>query len=148
MQISFKNLKGKPVILVDGKFLGSIYDMLFSGNDILVFQVQRSTLLGIISNIYVLKEDVESVNNDLLIVLRFALHIERNGLIRSDEVLSKEVIDEHGNLIGIVADILFDSEDFRITGFEVVESIWGYIKNKKIILSPEEIILKENKILS
>lgn len=148
MQVSFKRLKGRAAVLADGKFLGSICNMFFSGDNIFGFQVQRNVIFGISSNIYILTKDIESINNELLIVLRSVLHVEQPYLIKADKILSKEVVDESGNLIGIVDDILFDSESLKITGYEVVESIWSYIKNKKIILSPEEIILKENKILS
>ncbi|ABP67477.2 hypothetical protein Csac_1892 [Caldicellulosiruptor saccharolyticus DSM 8903] len=148
MQVSFKRLKGRTAVLVDGRFLGNICNMFFLDSNIHGFQIQKNAIFRVPSNIYILANDVESVNNELLIVSRSVLYIEQSYLVKADEILSKEVIGEGGNLIGIVDDILFDSESLKITGYEVVESIWSYIKNKKIILSPEEIILKENKILS
>jgi len=148
MQISFKRLKGRTAVLVDGKSLGNICNMFFLDDRIFGFQIQKNMMLGISFNIYILTEDIESINNDLLIVSRTVSHIDQSYLFKADEILSREVIDESGNLVGIVDDIMFDSKSFRLIGYEVVESIWSFIKNRKIILSPEEIILRENKILS
>ncbi|WPX10029.1 PRC-barrel domain-containing protein [Anaerocellum danielii] len=148
MKILFSVLKNKPVLNLDNKVTGKVEDMLITDDKVIGFKVRVKNLFGIPSCVYVLAEDIESVNNQLLIVRSIHTSVASLPFLRAQEIFLKEVIDENGFLIGIVIDIVFDSENFKITEYQVAESIWSYIKNKKIILSPEEIILKENKILS
>ncbi|WAM30636.1 PRC-barrel domain-containing protein [Caldicellulosiruptor naganoensis] len=148
MQISFKDIKDKTAILVDGKNLGIIYDMFFSDEKVEGFQIQKNVIFGICTNIFVLTKDIESINHDLLIATKLVSCINMTSFVKAQEILSNKVITKDGFLMGTVNDILFDSINFKITGYEISPSIWSYIRKRKIILSPEEIILKENKILS
>ncbi|WAM32849.1 PRC-barrel domain-containing protein [Caldicellulosiruptor morganii] len=148
MQISFRNIKDRVAILVNGKNLGTICDMFFSDLKVEGFQIQKNVVFGICTNIFVFAKDIESINQELLIATKIVSHINMASFVKAQEILFKEVITEDGFLMGIVNDILFDSVNFEILGYEISPSIWSYIKNKKIILNPEEIILRENKILS
>lgn len=148
MKISFSILKNKPVLNLDNKITGKVEDMLLRDDKVIGFKVRVKNLFKIPSYAYVPTEDIESVNNQLLIVRSIHTSIDSFPFLRAQEIFLKEVIDENGFLIGIVIDIIFDPENFKILEYQVSESIWSYIKNKKIILSPEEIILRGNKILS
>lgn len=148
MKISFSILKNKPVLNLDNKITGKVEDMLLRDDKVIGFKVRVKNSFKIPSCAYVSTEDIESINNQLLIVRSIHTSIDSFPFLRAQEIFLKEVIDENGFLIGIVIDIVFDSDNFKITEYQVSESIWSYIKNKKIILNPEEIILKENKILS
>ncbi|ADQ04682.1 PRC-barrel domain protein [Caldicellulosiruptor owensensis OL] len=148
MKISFSILKNKPVLNLDNNITGKVEDMLLRDDKVIGFKVRVKNSLKIPSCAYVPTEDIESINNQLMIVRSIHTSIDSLPFLRAQEIFLKEVIDENGFLIGIVIDIVFDSDNFKITEYQVSESIWSYIKNKKIILSPEEIILKENKILS
>ncbi|WAM35083.1 PRC-barrel domain-containing protein [Caldicellulosiruptor acetigenus] len=148
MKISFSVLKNKPVLNLDNKVTGKVEDMLIKDDKVIGFKVRVKNSFGMPSCAYVLEEDIESINNQLLIVRSIHAFIDCLPFLRAQEIFLKEVIDENGFLIGIVIDIIFNAENFKILEYQVAESIWSYIKNKKIILSPEEIILRENKILS
>jgi len=148
MKISFSILKNKPVLNLDNKITGKVEDMLLRDDKVIGFKVRVKNSFKIPSCAYVPTEDIESINSQLMIVRSIHTSIDSLPFLRAQEIFLKEVIDENGFLIGIVIDIVFDSDNFKITEYQVSESIWSYIKNKKIILSPEEIILKENKILS
>lgn len=147
MQISWKKLKGKYAKLSDGHLIGYLNDIYIFDNTIVAFEILKTNLL-FNTKLIARNIEVEAINNDLIIVNDVFDNLRICDGIRGSDIIFKEVVEENGNFLGILNDLVFDSQSFRILKFEIVGSLFSLLKNEKIILDPEEIILKEEKILS
>lgn len=126
------NLKGKKI--------GVVTDLLININEnyITGFVISRINLLKKTS--VVLIEDIISFDNYMI-----AKKLSEGRYISFNEIRGLDVIDNLGNIHGVVEEIIFQAYDFKIKGLVVSRSIIeNFKKGKKIILQQDYIIGDRN----
>ncbi|MCY6959426.1 PRC-barrel domain-containing protein [Clostridium brassicae] len=130
------------VLNTKGKKIGFINDILidFSKGYIEGFSVCCSNLLN--KNMSILKEDIISFNENIIV----AKSVKEEKL-RFFKLKGMEVIDRHGNDMGVMEDIIFDDYSFKIYGLIISRGlINNFIKGKKIFLI-KQLLLGDKDIL-
>lgn len=124
-----------------GKRIGFIKDI--------IIKLEKEEVLGFVIISYnlfkgyshILKEDIISFGEKIIVKKE-----SKGEEVHFNDIKSKHVIDEDGNILGFIEDVFF-SEDFKING--VIIST-GYISNflhgKKIVL-PEDLIISDYNII-
>lgn len=124
-----------------GKRIGFIKDI--------IIKLEKEEVLGFVIISYnlfkgyshILKEDIISFGEKIIVKKE-----SKGEEVHFNDIKSKHVIDEEGNILGFIEDVFF-SEDFKING--VIIST-GYISNflhgKKIVL-PEDLIISGHNII-
>lgn len=131
------------VIDIKGKKIGFIKDVIidFNKGEVKGFVVSPYSLLR--RNISVLKQNIVSFNKAMVIN-----GWSKEKFLLFSNIKNIEVKNRHGDIIGIMEDILFHEFTFKINGI-IVSS--GFIKNfmtGKRVLLINDIILGEESILN
>ncbi len=130
----------KDVIDLSGKMLGFISDIIldFNGKKIDGFIITPNNIFKKTLNV-----NIENVVNFTSVIVVTA--VSRGKCLQFEDIKNMDVVNERGELIGMVEDILFDREKFSIralilsTGF-----INNFIKGKKVLLINDLILGDKN----
>lgn len=142
MLFKSKDFKMMDVFYASGKYIGFINDLLIdcNNNKIIGFAIISSSLFS--KTINVLASSIISYSNSMIIY-----ETNKGNYLRLSNIKNLDVVDRHGNIIGIFEDILFSEEDYKIKA--VVISL-GYLANftrgKKIILI-KDLMIGERDVL-
>ena len=132
----------KKVYNTEGKKLGMIEDIYldFYGNRIVGFEISNYTLLS--------KKNYLDIENIIYSGESFIVsEIEKNKGLRFRDIKSIDIIDVHGNLKGVVEELIIDSKDYSIKGIVMSSGLIDtMIKGKQILLT-SECVLGEDYIL-
>lgn len=123
-----------------GKKLGVITDLIIDMNENSVkgFIVSGMSLLKRIA--IVLIEDIVSFN-EYMIVKKVGTH----KYLKFDNIRGLDVIDDLGNIEGVVEEIIFEIPSFKIKGLLVSRGfLCNFKKGKKIILQEDYVIGDKN----
>lgn len=130
------------VVDIKGKKIGFINDIIvdFSRGEVKGFVISTYKLLQ--KSISVLREDIVSFNRAMVID-----KYTKDNFFTFSKVKNMDIINKHGDIIGMSEDILFHEFTFKINGLIVS---MGFVKNlligKKILLA-NSIIVGEESIL-
>lgn len=139
--------RSKDFILMDtidinGRKIGFVRDVLVNFNKgfVVGFSITPSRMFKRV--ISVLKEDILTFNNNMI--------VKKTGeevLLKLSDLKGMDVLDHKGDILGMVEDIIFDINSFRIKGLVISA---GFIHNllygKKILLI-KDLILGDKNIL-
>lgn len=121
---------------INGRSIGFIKDIIVDFNIGAVLGFSITSYMIFAPSLYILKNDILSFN-DIMIVNS----CNKGSFLHLNDIIYMSIIDLHGNIIGLVEDIIFDEKTFLIYG--VIVST-GYITNflygKKIFLIKDIII--------
>lgn len=127
------NLKGKKI--------GVITDLLINMSENVVkgFVISGISILKRSSTVLV--EDIVSFNEYMIIE-----KLNKNYCYLSfDNLRGLEVVDDSGNIDGIIEEIIFDSSNFKIKGLIISRGILqNFTQGKKVILQQDYIIGDKN----
>jgi len=146
--IYWSKLKQSSVFeATSNKKIGIIKDIIICQNEIIGFIILKKSVIYS-KRIIINKDDIESIDN-----LGVYLNNTNNKILTHEgnvtlgkEYINKEVWNEKGEFLGILNDILIDKQKLIISAFYISFGLFEQ-NNRKIIFAPEEIILKENKII-
>jgi len=138
-------LRSKDFLLMDvqdikGKKIGYIKDLLvdFNGGQVEGFVISTYKLFQ--GDLCVLTEDIISFNKTMI-----ARKCVKDKKFELKHLKSMDVLNRYGNIIGMVEDILFDCNSFKIKGVLVSTGfIRNFVMGKKIILINRLILGEEN----
>ena len=128
------------VMDISGKKIGFIKDILIDFNKgyITGFSISSTRLLK--KDYTVRKENIISFNNNMVIS-----EISEECELKLSDFKGMDVVNNKGDIIGMVEDIIFNNEDFKINGIIVST---GFIRNliygKQIYLIKELILGNKN----
>jgi len=128
------------VLNIKGKKIGYIKDLLvdFNGGQVEGFVISTYKLFQ--GELYVLTEDIISFNNSMIIS-----NCVKDKRFELKHLKSMDVLNRYGSIIGMVEDVLFDWNSFKIKGVLVSTGfIRNFIMGKKIILINNLILGEEN----
>lgn len=130
------------VFSADGKKLGYIKDVIVDMNEKTIkgFDISSNTISNRKS--IVLCEDVVTFSTNMVV----------NGLSFGNylsffDVKNVDVIDINGNVIGIISDLVFDMNNFRINAIIISTGVLKDIFIGKKVLLPKSTVLGENSLL-
>ncbi|KAJ52810.1 uncharacterized protein YrrD [Clostridium tetanomorphum] len=127
---------------IKGKSIGFIKDIIvdFHIGGVLGFSITSYMIFG--PSLYVLKENILSFNESMIVD-----KWNKGNYLQFSDIVYTNVIDLHGNIIGMADDIIFDEKTFLINGIVVSTGyLTNFIHGKKIILI-KDIILGKDSIL-
>lgn len=139
--------RAKDFILMDvknvkGKKLGYIKDVLINlnNNEVVGFALANYSIFN--KELKIFKEDIIAFDQYMIV----------NRTLKKDafpfsKLKTLDVIDVKGNIIGVVEEIVFNKEDFKIKGLILST---GFIKNMRIgkrVVVPKEFIVGDDNIL-
>lgn len=130
------------VIDIGGKKIGFIRDILINFNKgfVLGFNISPSKMFK--KDLNVLKEDVLAFNNNMIVK-----NTSEEEFLKLSDFKSMDVIDIKGNILGLMEDIIFDINNFKIKGLVISTGfIHNLIHGKKVFLI-NDLILGEKNIL-
>jgi len=128
------------VVSVDGKKIGFIRDLLIDFNKGIVMGFLISPYNFFRKNLSVLKEDIIYFNNHMVVK-----KVEKNKYLCLHSFINMDVIDKCGNIFGMVEDINFTYDTFKIKGVIVSSGfIPNLLRGKRIMLINELILGEEN----
>jgi uncharacterized protein YrrD len=139
--------RSKDFVLMDtidinGKRIGFIRDVLINFNKgfVVGFSITPSRIFKKVVN--VAREDILTFNNNMIVK-----KTSEEQLLKLSDFKGMDIIDHKGNVLGMVEDIIFDINNFRIKGLVISAGfIHNLIHGKKILLI-EDLILGEKNIL-
>jgi len=138
-------LRSKDFLLMDvldikGKKIGYIKDLLvdFNGGRVEGFVISTYKLFQ--GDLYVMTEDIIFFNKSMI-----AHNCVKDKRFELKQLRSMDVLNKYGDIIGMVEDILFDWNSFKIKGVLVSTGfIRNFVMGKKIILINRLILGEEN----
>jgi len=120
------------VMNIQGKKIGYIKDLLvdFNKGEVIGFKVSPYRLLG--KEFNVLKENIVYYKSQLVIN-----NIVKDKYLEFSSILNMHVIDKCSNILGLVSEIIFGDDDFKIKGLAVKDyNIFSMFKSRSILLKP------------
>lgn len=134
-----KNFYMKKVFDYKGKKLGVVEDLYidFYNSSVLALKLSKKIFLNKKNSIKV--QNIISIEDDILVKEKDTC----NGLLLSD-ILGLDIINLHGNIIGVIEDIIISKENFELKGIVVSTGILDRLIHGKDILVPKECVLGEN----
>lgn len=124
---------------IKGKSIGFIKDIIVDFNIGAVLGFSITSYMIFAPPLFILKNDILSFN-DIMIVNSCS----KGTFLNFSDIVYMNVIDLHGNIIGLVEDIIFDEETFLIYGVIVSTGyITNFLHGKKIFLVKDIIIGKD-----
>lgn len=138
-----KDFSLMEVIHIKNSRIGFIKDMLLDFNDkkILGFEISCYDFLN--RKLNVMKEDIITFENSMVINNT----CQKNNHLCFKDIKGTDIWDIHGNMMGMLEDIIFEENSFKIYGVILSSGMLNnYLKGKQILLA-EELILGDNCIL-
>lgn len=139
--------RAKDFILMDvkntkGKKLGYIKDILinFNINQVVGFSLANYSFFG--KELKVFKEDIIAFN-EYMIVSRSL----KKEAFSFSKLKTLDVIDVKGNIIGVVEEIIFNKENFKIKGLILSTGFMKSMSIGKRVIIPKEFIVGDDNIL-
>lgn len=137
-----KDFKMMDVFYSSGKYVGFINDLLidFNNKKVVGFKIISSRLLGKDMNVSI--DSLISYSNSMIIC-----KTNRKNHLKLSDIKNLDIVDRHGNIVGVFEDILFDEKDYKIKA--VVISL-GYLTNftrGKKIISISDLMIGEKNVL-
>ena len=128
------------VVSIDGKKIGFIRDLLIDFNKGKVIGFVVSPYKFYHKNVSVLIEDIIYFNKYMVVK-----KVEKNKYLCLHSFVSMDVIDKCRNVYGMVEDITFSCDTFKIKGIIVSSGfITNLLRGKRIMLINELILGEEN----
>lgn len=149
-------LIGLPVLTKDGaERLGQVADVLVSGVDgrvIGILLAGGGSLLG--HRVYPY-EEVAAIGNGAVLVNRAdAVITTRDGarlrqlLARHSELVGKRLLDEGGDDLGVIDDLIFDTESGRVAGYELSGGvIHDILSGKRFLPATAELRIGDDAVI-
>ncbi|MBV4423944.1 PRC-barrel domain-containing protein [Clostridium tyrobutyricum] len=137
-----RNFIFTEVMNLNGKNLGFVGDLIVDFNFKLVkgFDVISNSILKKDINVYV--EDI--VSFDPVII---AIKSKQEDVLKFNDIRNIDIVDNTGNIIGRLEDIVFYKGTFRIRAFIISRGFFYDIAHGKKILPAKDLILGEKNIL-
>lgn len=129
------------VLNIKGEKIGYIKDLLidFNKNQVIGFKINPYKLMK--KDFNVLKEDVVYQKSKLIIK-----NVVKGRFLELSEIMNMHVVDKYSNILGLVSEIIFDSESYEIQGISIRDyNLWSMLKSRRILL-PKDIIIGEEYI--
>lgn len=130
------------VINIQGKKVGYIKDLLvdFNKGEVIGFKINPYRLFG--KDFNVLKENIVYYKSQLVIN-----NIVKEKYLEFSTIMNMHVIDKYSNILGLVSEIVFDDDNFKIKGIAVKDyNIFTMFKKRSILLK-SDLILGDEYIL-
>lgn len=129
------------VLNIKGEKIGYIKDLLidFNKNQVVGFKINPYKLMK--KGFNVLKEDVIYQKSKLIIK-----NVVKGRFLELSEIMNMHVVDKYSNILGLVSEIIFDSESYEIQGISIRDyNLWSMLKSRRVLL-PKDIIIGEEYI--
>lgn len=126
----------------NGKKLGFIKDMIVNYNKgkIEGFQISSSRLFN--RSVYALRGDIVTFK-DSMIVSRVA----RGQFLGFNEIKNLDTVDQCGNMIGMIEDMIFEKNDFNIKAVIVSTGFFNNLFNGKRIIPVKQTMLGDEGLM-
>lgn len=127
------------VMNIDGEKIGYIKDLLvnFDKCEVVGFKINPYKLMK--RGFNVLKEDIIYHKSQLIV-----RDIVKEKYLELSTIMNMHVLDRYSNILGLVTEIVFDAEDYKIKGIAVRDyNLWSMFKNRRIFLLKELIVGEE-----
>lgn len=137
-----KDFSLMEVVHIKNNRIGFIKDLLidFNSKKIMGFEISCYDFFN--KKLNVMKEDIISFENSMVIK-----NTCKNKCLRFNNIRGIDIWDIHGNMLGMLEDIIFEERSFKIYGVILCSGLLNnYFKGKQILLA-EELILGESSIL-
>ncbi|CAM2982559.1 PRC-barrel domain-containing protein [Hathewaya histolytica] len=137
-----RDFYGKNIINEKGKIIGKVVDIIIDINNcnICGFSGKKNGLFS--KEFYVLKKDLIYIGESIV-----TRRLCKKEMFTFNKIKGMEVVNLKGDVIGILEDILFCEEEFKILGLMLCENFFkNYVVGKRIVLL-KDIILGESEVL-
>jgi sporulation protein YlmC with PRC-barrel domain len=124
------------VMNIQGKKIGYIKDLLvdFNKGEVIGFKINPYRLLC--KDFNVLKENIIYYKSQLVIN-----NIVKDKYLEFSTIMNIHVIDKCSNILGLVSEVIFDDDDFKIKGLVVKDyNIFNMFKSRSVLLKSDLII--------
>ena len=151
-----KSIVNLPVIVLErGNQVESIRDVLFSQNKkkVLGFLLDeggwfKGAKILLLKDIHNIGKDAVIIKNEELIMSSTKVPEVQNILEDEFHPFHMEVIDDKGNKIGFIEDILFDKQNGKIESLEITEGVFDDIINGRLkIPVSKEVAFEDKRII-
>ena len=135
-----KDFKMMDVYYASGRYAGFINDILvdLSQNSVVGFSAVCSSFMVKTVNIFF--SDIICYSCNMIIS-----KTSKTDLLKLSSIKNMDITDRDGNMIGVLEDILFDEESFKIKGAVVSSGyIYNFLKGKKVVLINDLLIGDKN----
>jgi uncharacterized protein YrrD len=140
--LKIKDFIFMDVVNVAGKKMGFIKDVLidFNSEEVKGFVMSPYKIYN--KNEYVLKENVISFNTVMIII-----GSSKNNSLEFQRIKNMDIFDREGSIVGIAEDIIFNEENYKISGLIVSTGILRNFTYGKNIFLIRELILGDENLL-
>lgn len=129
------------VMNVNGEKIGYIKDLLvdFDKCEVVGFKINPYKLMKKCFN--VLKEDIVYHKTQLIVK-----DTVKEKYLELSTIINMHVLDRYSNILGLVSEIVFDSENYKIKGVSVKNyNLWSMVKKRRVFI-PKDLIVGEEYI--